>query len=118
MKNVRQHYAPEFLNRFNGIIVFKPLNILAVKKIADLLLNRVRKMADEKGVKVSFKEELIDELVKRGYSPEWGARPLARLIETSVETNLAEKLLAKTLNKGDTVELGMEVFDNAESFND
>src|SRR3989344_690800 len=115
MKNVRQHYAPEFLNRFNGIIVFKPLNILAVKKIADLLLNRLRKMADEKGVKVSFKEELIDELVKRAYSPEWGARPLARLIETSVETNLAEKLLAKTLNKGDTVELGMEVFDNTDT---
>ena len=110
-KEVRNHYAPEFLNRFNGIIVFRPLTVANVKKIADLILNRVRGMADEKGVKVSFKPELIDELVKRGFNPEWGARPLARVIEEYVETYLAVKLLADEIRRGDVLELGLEVFD-------
>ena len=110
-KEVRDHFAPEFLNRFSGIIVFKPLDINSVKKIADLMLNKIRNMTSEKDVKVNFKPELIDELVKRGFSPEWGARPLARVIEDSVENHLAKKLLSNEINKGDEVNLGLEVFD-------
>lgn len=111
MKDVHSKYAPEFLNRFNGVIVFKPLDVPAVRKIADLVLNRVRKMAEEKGIKVSFKPELIDELTRRGFNPELGARPLARVIEEYVETYLAVKLLANELTLGDEVSLGLEVFE-------
>ena len=111
MRDVHSKYAPEFLNRFNGVIVFRPLELSSVRKIADLILNRVRKMADEKGIKVSFKPELIDELTRRGFNPELGARPLARVIEEYVETYLAVKLLANELTLGDEVNLGLEVFD-------
>ncbi|OGC56367.1 hypothetical protein A3H26_00300 [candidate division WWE3 bacterium RIFCSPLOWO2_12_FULL_36_10] len=110
-KEVRDHFAPEFLNRFSGIIVFKPLDMDSVKKITDLMLNKIRNMAIEKDVKINFKPELIDELAKRGFSPEWGARPLARVIEDSVENYLAKKLLSNEINKGDEVTLGLEVFD-------
>ena len=110
-KEVRDHFAPEFLNRFSGIIVFKPLDVDSVRKIADLMLNKIRNMANDKNVKVNFRPELIDELVKRGFSPEWGARPLARVIEDSVENYLAKKLLSNEINKGDEVTLGLEVFD-------
>lgn len=110
-KEVRDKFAPEFLNRFNGIIVFRPMTIETVKKIADIMLNTVRKIADDKGIKVTFKPELITELVNRGYNPQWGARPLARVIENTVESYLAVKLLSKEIKMGDEIELGMEVFD-------
>lgn len=110
MKEVRTHFAPEFLNRFTGIIVFNPLTIEDVRKIAVLMLSDVQKAADTKNVKVNFKPELIDELIKRGYNPEWGARPLARVIEDTVESYIAVKLLSQEFNPGDTQEIGMEAF--------
>ena len=110
MKEVRTHFAPEFLNRFNGIIVFKPLNMDSVRKICNLMLGSVRQLAENKGIKINFKPELVDELIKRGYNPEWGARPLARTIENSVESYLAVKLLANGIKQGDSLELGLEVF--------
>ncbi len=110
MRDVREKFAPEFLNRFNGIIVYKPLSLDSVRKIADIMLGGVRKMADEKGIKLAFKPELLDELLKRGYNPEWGARPMARVIEESVMNYLAIKILAKEIVPGDYIELGTEVF--------
>jgi len=110
LRDVREKFAPEFLNRFNGIIVYKPLSLDSVRKIADIMLVGVRKMADEKGIKLAFKPELLDELLRRGFSPEWGARPMARVIEESVMNYLAIKILAKELVAGDYIELGTEVF--------
>ncbi len=109
-REVRNHFAPEFLNRFDGVIVYKPLTVDVVRKICDLMLNRVRKMSEEKGIKVSFKPELLDELVKRGYSDEWGARELSRTISDSVESYLALKMLSKEIMRGQEIELGLEVF--------
>ncbi len=108
MKEIQNRFAPEFLNRFNGIIVYKPLDKDSVTQIANLMLNKVKKMAVEKRINVSFKMELVTELVKQGYNPEWGARPLARVIENTVETYLAMKLLANEIKMGDTIELGLE----------
>lgn len=110
MNDVREHFAPEFLNRFTGIIVFKPLSIEGAKQIALLMLESVKTMCLEKSIKVSFTDELVTELVKRGYNPEWGARPLARVIEDSVETYIATKLLNGEFKSGQEVELGVEVF--------
>lgn len=109
MRDVREKFAPEFLNRFNGIIVYRPLSMDSVRKIADIMLDGVRKMAKEKGVKLTFKPELLDELLRRGYSPEWGARPMARVIEESVMNYLATKILTKEIVAGDYIELGTEV---------
>jgi len=112
LEDVRDKFAPEFLNRFNGIIVFKPLSVDSVRKIADIMLDGVREMAEEKGIKVTFKPVLLDELLKRGYNPEWGARPMARVIEDTVENYLAVKILAKEIVGGDSIELGTEVFNS------
>jgi ATP-dependent Clp protease ATP-binding subunit ClpC len=108
---VRNKFAPELLNRFTAIIVFNPLSKDNLKEITKLMLNRVKKMANEKGIEIDFKPELIEELIEKGYSPEWGARPLARLIEDSVESYIALKLLKKEINPGDRIMLGKEVFD-------
>jgi len=108
---VRSKFAPELLNRFTAIIVFNPLSREDLKDITKIMLERVRAMAKEKGIEIDFKPELIEELIKRGYSPEWGARPLARVIEDSVESYIALKLLKKEMNPGDRIMLGNEVFD-------
>ncbi|MFC1622186.1 AAA family ATPase [Patescibacteria group bacterium] len=107
---VREQFAPEFLNRFTGIITFRPLERDTVRKIALILLERVKKMAKGKNIEVSFSEELVDELMLRGFNPEWGARPMARVIEDNVETYLAERILSGEINQGDTIKLGPEVF--------
>jgi ATP-dependent Clp protease ATP-binding subunit ClpA len=112
MTAVRDHYAPEFLNRFSGIVVYKPLSMESVRKICELMLNKVRSMAEGKGIKVTFKPYLVDELIKRGYDKEWGARPLARVIEDSVETHLAIKILNSEVHRGEELTLGTEVFEN------
>lgn len=110
LKDVREKFAPEFLNRFNGTIVYKPLSMDSVRKIADIMLDGVRNMGEQKGIKITFKPVLLDELLKRGYNPEWGARPMARVIEESVMNYLAIKILSKELVSGDSTELGAEVF--------
>jgi ATP-dependent Clp protease ATP-binding subunit ClpA len=113
MDEVHSHFAPEFLNRFSNIIVYRPLNTDDFKKIVTLMLNRVQRVSEEKGIHVKFKPELLEELLKRGFNSEWGARPLGRVIEDSVETYIAIKLLANEWKRGDEVELGLEAFADA-----
>jgi len=110
MKEVRSHFAPEFLNRFTGISVYNPLTKESVRKITNLLLADVAKNTAVQGINVTFDESVINELMLRGFNPEWGARPMARVIEDTIELYLAEKILAKELKQGDNVHLGMEVF--------
>jgi len=110
-KSVREKFAPEFLNRFTAIVVYKPLSFESVKKIASILLESVKQRTEEKRIKLSFTPKLIEELVFRGFNPQWGARPLARVIEESVETYVADKILSKELKQGDVIELGTEVFE-------
>ncbi len=110
MKDVREKFAPEFLNRFSGIIVFDPLSVDSIRQITQLLLEDVRKEAEQKGIKLKFKDELVDTLMKKGYNPEWGARPMARVIEDTVETYLATKMLSKEVQQGSELYLGNEVF--------
>ncbi|HDQ88838.1 MAG TPA: ATP-dependent Clp protease ATP-binding subunit, partial [candidate division WWE3 bacterium] len=110
MKKVQEQYPPEFLNRFTGLVVFNPLSKEDVKKIARILLRGVEKVAAQKDIKVTFTEELLEKLVEKGFNPEWGARPLRRVIEDKVETYLAEKLLSGGIKPGDVLEIGGEVF--------
>jgi len=110
IKSVREKFAPEFLNRFTSIVVYKPLSLENVKKIARILLESVKQRAWDKNIKLSFTPKLIEELVIKGFNPQWGARPLARVIEDSVETYVADKILAKEFKQGDVIELGTEVF--------
>jgi len=109
-KEVGNKFAPEFLNRFTGIIVFNPLTIENIRSIALLLLGDIKNIMQDKGIKLTFRPNLVDELIRRGYSPEWGARPLARVIEDTVESYIATKMLKNEIKPGDELDLGMEVF--------
>ncbi|MEZ6255865.1 MAG: ATP-dependent Clp protease ATP-binding subunit [Patescibacteria group bacterium] len=108
---VRSKFAPEFINRFSGVIVFKPLSKDAIKAIVGIELQRVTNLAQDKGVNITYTSELISEIAARGFDSKYGARPIARVIEDSVESYLAVKLLSKEITMGDSVTLGIEVFE-------
>ena len=100
---LKKYFRPEFINRFDGVVVFKPLSLEDTKKIAGLMLKRLEKNMDAKGVKFSVTEAGLDTLAKHGYDPEYGARPMRRAIQDYVENQLAEILLKKQAGRGDTV---------------
>src|SRR3989344_7431393 len=88
-------FAPEFLNRFNSVILFKPLNQEQARKVASLLLVEFaeRLLADKK-IKLEITDALIDKVSSAGFDPEFGARPIARALESIVENKVAEYILA------------------------
>lgn len=91
---------PELVNRFDEIVIFKPLSQENLEKIVKLKLVSLQEKLKQTGYLVEFTPELIAELAKRGFDPVLGARPLRRLIQDSVEANLSEMILKGKLNKG------------------
>ena len=103
LQALRAHFRPEFLNRIDEIVLFNPLDILQIKRIVELQLQQVQKRLDERKIKLELTEEAKIELATRGFDPQYGARPLRRTIEREVLNPLAQKLLAREFNEGDTI---------------
>jgi len=100
---LQEYYPPEFLNRFDGIVLFKSLTREEVKQIADLMLDRVREDMEEKGVSLEVTEGALESLVEEGFDPQFGARPMERAIQDNIENNLANLVLKDKLDRRDTV---------------
>ncbi len=100
---LRETFRPEFLNRFDGVIVFSPLTIDDVTRIAWLLINQVIKKLEEKGVTFQVDDQAIEALARAGFDPLYGARPLRRIIQDRVENQLADALLRGELPRGTRV---------------
>src|SRR5207302_5773931 len=96
-------FRPEFLNRVDDIIVFRSLNKPDMKNIIDIELGKVVKRLKEKNLILVLTEEAKDLLIDKGYSPEFGARPLRRSIEHLLEDPLAEELLKGSFQGKDTI---------------
>ena len=103
---LKEYYRPEFLNRFDAIVLFKSLNREEIKHIAGLMLGRVQKDLETKGIGFRAEDAALEALASVGYDPEFGARPMRRAIQDRVENQLAELLLSKSLERRDTVVLG------------
>jgi len=103
---LKEHYRPEFLNRFDGIVLFKALERDEIKVIAKLMLKRVERDLEQRGVALEVTDEALEALAERGFDPEFGARPMRRAIQDMVENKLAELILAKKLKRRDIVVLG------------
>jgi len=103
---LKPYFKPELLNRFDGIIVFKPLTILEIEKIAGLMLDKIAKqLEDKRGIKFMVTPEAVTELAQAGFDPVFGARPLRRVIQEKVEDALTELLLKQKLGRRDVVVL-------------
>jgi ATP-dependent Clp protease ATP-binding subunit ClpC len=94
---------PELINRFDGVIVFRPLTLADVAKITRLLLSETAKMLEEKGVNLMVDNSGIIKLAAAGYDPKYGARPLRRLIQDKVDNAIANLFLSGELTRRDTV---------------
>ncbi|WP_196592620.1 ATP-dependent chaperone ClpB [Pectinatus sottacetonis] len=105
---LKNYFRPEFLNRIDDIIVFKGLDRNQVKKIAGILLETLNKRL-QKQVKISLKwsDEVLDKLSEKGFDPNFGARPLRRLLTHTVETELSKEIIKGTIKEGDTAEISL-----------
>jgi ATP-dependent Clp protease ATP-binding subunit ClpC len=108
---MERSFRPEFLNRVDDIIVFRSLTKPDMKNIIGIELAKVEKRLKEKGIQLFLTDEAKDLLIEKGYSPEFGARPLRRAIEHLLEDPLAEELLKGTFVGKDTLTVKVEEVD-------
>jgi ATP-dependent Clp protease ATP-binding subunit ClpA len=102
---LKDFFSPEFRNRLTGIITFNFLEAPAIQNIVKKLLDQLAKTLEGKKVKLTYNEEVLAYLAKKGYDRFFGARPLARLIDTEIKSVLTDSLLFGELVGGGLVEL-------------
>jgi ATP-dependent Clp protease ATP-binding subunit ClpC len=102
-EHLNKTMRPELVNRFDGIVVFKPLSISDVEAITKLMLKKTKKLLDDKGINFKIQDEAIKILARLGYDPEFGARPLRRLLQNTIDNNIANKILAGEIRRRDTI---------------
>jgi ATP-dependent Clp protease ATP-binding subunit ClpC len=103
MPRLREAFRPEFLNRIDEIIVFRQLDQPQLRQITSLLLEETVRRLHAQDITVSFADEAVDWLARRGFQPEFGARPLRRTIQREVDNRLSAMLLDGRLAKGQHV---------------
>jgi ATP-dependent Clp protease ATP-binding subunit ClpB len=108
MEAVRQSFRPEFLNRVDEIILFKPLTRQQITKIVDIQLERLRKRLAERRIKLELTPKAMEVIANEGYDPTYGARPLKRVIQRRIQDSLAMALLDGKFSEGDTVLIDAE----------
>ena len=101
--HINQVMRPELVNRFDGVVVFKPLTMGNVQDIAKLMIKNLASLLDTKGMILKAGKEGIKELARLGYDPKFGARPLRRLLQDRIENEIAKKILSGELERRDTV---------------
>jgi ATP-dependent Clp protease ATP-binding subunit ClpC len=100
---LREHFRPEFLNRIDEIIVFEPLTRAELEQIIDLLADEVRERLEDRDVDFELTPAAKEELVREGYDPAYGARPLRRVVQRRVENELARRILSGEVRQGQCV---------------
>lgn len=103
MELLRKTLRPEFLNRIDETIVFKPLNKNEIRSIIDIQLDSLNKILDKKGIRMSMTDEAKDYIMSKGYDPTFGARPLKRLIQHEILNQLSKEILGGKINDNDTI---------------
>lgn len=103
-------FRPEFINRFDAVVVFRPLSKENLLDISELMLQKLAKNLSQKGVEFIITEPLKKKIVKMGFSPVFGAREMRRVIQEKVENVLAQAFLSKTLKRGDRIKINPKGF--------
>ncbi|KAJ0045709.1 hypothetical protein Pint_06442 [Pistacia integerrima] len=107
-EELKKNFRPEFLNRIDEVIVFRPLSNSQLKEIVEIMLKQVYERLKEKNIKVEVTERFKEEIMKEGYNPSYGARPLRRAIGRLLEDNLAERMLNGSIKQGDSVTINVD----------
>ena len=107
-------FRPELINRFDTTVIFEPLTISEQAMVANLMLKELYKRIAQKGYQLEVGEDLLSLLVEKGYHPEFGARPMRRVIQDVIEEKIATKIISGAVQKGDTINLTKTDFSEAE----
>ena len=108
-----QHFRPEFLNRFDEIVVFRPLDKTELLQVLDLILGGVNKTLENQKITVNVDDDAKVYLVDKGYDPRLGARPMRRIVQKAVESTIAKKMLSGEATAGSEITVTLEQVQNA-----
>ena len=108
MDTLKHHFRPEFLNRLDDIIIFNPLAQEVIREIVDLQLNIIRERLKQKNIELEISSPVIEYLAKEGFSPEYGARPLKRLIQSKILNAIAEFIISRQIENGGVLSVEMK----------
>ncbi len=108
IKDLRSHFRPEFLNRVDEIVLFKPLTVKEITKIVDLLLNEVRSRLKDRNIKIEITDKAKKFIANSGYDPVYGARPLKRYIQRELETRIGRSLIADEVSDGSLISIDIK----------
>jgi ATP-dependent Clp protease ATP-binding subunit ClpB len=108
MAELRQHFRPEFLNRVDDIVLFKPLTLEEVEQIVGLITNDLSRRLEERHVKVEISEAARRFIAEAGYDPIYGARPLRRYIQRGLETRIGRALIAGDVPEGNVIRVDLK----------
>jgi ATP-dependent Clp protease ATP-binding subunit ClpB len=116
LEDVRHFFRPEFLNRLDEIVIFHPLSEADLRSVLDMLLKKETALAEDRGLKLTFTQGAKDWMLAQNDHPEWGARPLRRIIGRSVREPLADYLLSTNPPPGTTLVVDAKPGANALNF--
>ncbi|PWM99847.1 MAG: ATP-dependent Clp protease ATP-binding subunit ClpC [Massilioclostridium sp.] len=105
LSELKRHFRPEFLNRVDDIIVFHKLNDQNIEKIAGKMLDSLVKRVNSLEISMTYTEDAVKAIAKKGFDPVYGARPLRRAITSEIEDLLSEQMLEGKMKAGDTIQL-------------
>ena len=108
MRDLRGHFRPEFLNRIDEIVLFKPLSLSEITAIVGLLIADVTKRLAERNIKLEVSQDAKEFIANSGYDPVYGARPLKRYIQRELETRIGRAIISDELPPGSTLQVGVE----------
>lgn len=100
-------FKPEFLNRFDELVVFRPLEKNELRQVVDLIMVSLNQNLEAQKISVGLSDEARDYLVDAGYDPRLGARPMRRVVQRAVENTVANLLLSKELEPGGSIEISL-----------
>ena len=108
MEIVGSHFRPEFINRVDDAVVFRPLDKEAIRKVAKIQLSNLQQRLADREIQLNVSEAALDLLSEAGFDPVFGARPLKRAIQTNIENPLAQEMLSGNFVPGDSIEVNVE----------
>ncbi|QSE97324.1 ATP-dependent chaperone ClpB [Fulvivirga lutea] len=109
---MKKSMRPEFLNRIDETIMFRPLSKADIRKIVDIQFKSIQKMLEDNGVKLEISDKALDYLAKQGFDPQFGARPLKRVLQKEILNQLSKEILAGKVNKESLV--GVDINDDGQ----
>ncbi|BCS53931.1 ATP-dependent chaperone ClpB [Geobacter sp. SVR] len=108
MRELRGAFRPEFLNRVDDIVLFKPLNLDQIVRIAELMIGQLRNRLMDRRINLEISEEALRFIAEAGYDPVYGARPLKRYLQRELETRVARAIIAGNVPEGSTLQVELQ----------